>query len=104
MNPNWSDAQNWLDLLDHIWIGLVVIAAAAVPSVFAARNHRSISDIKREVKNAHSTNLRDDIDRAINAIEHLAHDVRTLRSDLMTEEDRRRQQIAELRADVDRRR
>jgi hypothetical protein len=104
VNPNWTDASNLLDILDHIWIGLVVISAAAIPSWLAARNHRSIRDIKDQVVNSHpETNLRDDLDRAINAIEQLSHDVRTLRGDLMLEEDRRRVQIGDLRDELEHR-
>ena len=102
MNPTWTDAQNWLDIVDHIWIGLVVIFAAGVPSFLAARNHRSIVDIKTQVVNSHpETNLRDDVDRAIAAVESLSHDVRSLRADLMAEEDRRRIQIGDLRDELD---
>jgi hypothetical protein len=45
-----------------------------------------------QTKNNHPTNLRDDIDRAINAVEALGHDVRGIRTDLAAEEDRRRNQ------------
>lgn len=102
MNPNWTDAETWIDIVDHIWIGFVLLAAAAVPSVMAARNHKGISEVKAQVLNAHKTNLRDDVDRVIAVVEQLSHDMRGLRTDLATEEDRRRQQIDELRKDVDR--
>jgi len=104
MNPNWTDAENWLDLIDHLWIGLVLIAVAAVPSYFAARNHQTIKKIEGQVVNGHkdAPPLRADLDKAITAIESLAHDVHGLRTDLAMEEDRRRQQIDELRKDVDR--
>lgn len=101
MNPNWTDAETWIDIVDHIWIGFVLLAAAAVPSVMAARNHKGISEVKAQVLNAHKTNLRDDVDRVIAVVEQLSHDMRGLRTDLATEEDRRRQQIDELRKDVD---
>jgi len=97
-NPN-----SWLDILDHVWVGFVMLGVAAVPSFFAARNHKGIKEVQNQVKNAHTTNLRDDIDRAINAVETLGHDVRGIRTDLAAEEDRRRQQIRELRDDVERR-
>jgi len=104
-NPN-----SWLDILDHVWVGLVMLGVAAVPSLFAARNHKSIQEVKAQgdrtlaqVQNAHTTNLRDDVDRAINAVEQLGHDFRGLRTDLQAEEDRRRQSMKELRDDVERR-
>lgn len=103
MNPNWSDASNWLDIVDHVWIGVVVIAAAGVPSWFAARNHRSLTEVKEQVKNQHATNLRDDIDRAIHAIETIGRDVRVLRSDLLAEQDSRRAQISDLRDELEHR-
>lgn len=90
------DASNWLDVFDH---GIVILGAlllAAIPSWFAARNHKGIEAVKEQVKNAHSTNLRDDVDRAINAVEQLGHDFRGLRQDLAAEEDRRRKQVADL--------
>jgi hypothetical protein len=97
-NPN-----SWLDILDHVWVGFVMLGVAAVPSFFAARNHKGIKEVQNQVKNAHTTNLRDDIDRAINAVETLGHEVRGIRTDLAAEEDRRRQSIKELRDDVERR-
>jgi len=103
MNGAWTDVENILDLLDHIWIGLVLIAVAAVPSIFAHRNGKKLDAVKNQVQNQHETNLRDDIDRAIAAVEMLAHDVRGLRSDLMAEEDRRRQQVQDLYTELDHR-
>jgi hypothetical protein len=111
VNPTWTDAQNWLDILDHVWIGLVVIGAAVIPSLFAARNGRNIrrvseqvSGVTAQVVNGHADAppLRVDLDRAITAIEQLGRDVHGLRTDLAAEEDRRRQQIAEVRDDVER--
>ena len=100
---NWYDPENLLDLIDHIWIGLIMVAVAGIPSYFAARNHKSLNEVKDQVKNGHTTPLRADLDKALYAIESLAHDVRGLRSDLASEEDRRRQQYGELRSDLDER-
>jgi uncharacterized protein (UPF0264 family) len=100
---DFPNPDSWLDILDHVWVGLVLLGVAAIPSLFAARNHKGIQEVKNQVKNAHTTNLRDDIDRAINAVETLGHDVRGIRTDLAAEEDRRRHQIRELRDDVERR-
>lgn len=105
----WVNVDNWMDLVANAWIGVVVIAAAAVPSWLAARNHTTIKAIKNQVVNGHEQPLRADLDRAIDAIEAMAHnvdgitrDVGSLRKDLSSEEDRRRVQIDELRDDVDR--
>jgi hypothetical protein len=91
--------DNWMD----VFTILAAVLLAAIPSWFAARNHRSLSEVKNQVKNAHSTNLRDDIDRAISGVEALSVDVRGLRQDLVMEEERRRKQILELRDEIDRR-
>lgn len=98
-----ADASNWMDVIDHVAVILGAILLAAVPSWFSMRNHKGITEVKNQVKNAHSTNLRDDLDRAINGVEALSTDVRGLRQDLVMEEERRRTQIAELREEIDRR-
>ncbi len=105
MNPTWPAVDNALDLIGNIWIGLVVIMAAAVPSWMAARNHKSISAIKDQVVNGHAPeqNLRDDVDRINAHLEALTHDIRSLRTDLMAEEDRRRIQIQDVRQELDHR-
>ena len=95
---NWYDVQDWLDLIDHLWYGIVLIAVAAVPAYFAARNHKAIQTVNQKadtlvgnVQNGHTVPLRADLDRVIAAVDDLTHDVRGLRQDLMAEEDRRRQ-------------
>ena len=104
----WQEVNSLLDLLANVWIGLVLIAVAAIPSWLTHRSHKTIRDIKDQVVNSHpATNLRDDLDRAIAAIEHMAEeiraDVRALKKDLMAEEDHRRLQIADLREEIERR-
>lgn len=103
MNPTWPSVDNWWDLIGNIWIGLVVIAAAVVPSVFAARNHRTIVDVKNQVVNGHKTPMRDDLDRAIAAIDDLGHEVRGLRADLLAESAHRRTQISDLADELEHR-
>jgi uncharacterized protein YlxW (UPF0749 family) len=75
---------------------LAATAMVAIPSWFAHRNHKDLKEVVYQTKNNHDTNLRDDIDRAIRAVEQLGHDVRGIRTDLAAEEDRRRTQVAEL--------
>ena len=86
---------------------LSVAVIAGVPSWLAARTHRSVKVetkvIRDQLVNGHTTFLREDLDKALAAIEALAHDVRNLRKDLASEEDRRRSQYSELRDDLDRR-
>ena len=100
---NWANPDDWLDLVAYAWYGLVLIAIAGVPSWFAARNHRGISDIKNQVVNGHTEPLRADLDRAITAIGDLSGDVRGLRQDLAMEEDRRRAAVADLYTELDHR-
>ena len=87
-----------MDVITIIVVALIV----AIPSLLSMRNHRSITEVRDQVKNAHSTNLRDDLDRAITAIEALAQDLAGLRHDLLTERDSRKAQVDDLRGDVDR--
>lgn len=105
MNPNWTDVKDLWDIIDHIWIGLVVIAAAAIPSVLAARNHKSLGEIKGQVVNGHkdSPPLRADIDRVIQAVDDLTEDVRTLRQEIMAVDERRRVQVAGIYDELDHR-
>lgn len=106
MNPVWTDVENFLDLINNVWIGVVVILAGAIPSWLTARTHRSIKEetkvIRDQLVNGHTTFLRQDVDKALAAIESLAHDVAGLRADLALEQDSRRSQIDDLRGDVDR--
>lgn len=99
----WYNPDNLLDLVDHVVLALAGIAAVAIPSYFAARNHKGIQEVRAQVVNSHpDRNLRDDLDRAIAAIEDLAHDVRSIKTDLAEEERKRRDHVAELRDEVNR--
>lgn len=102
MNAVWSEVEDVLDLLNNVWIGIVVILAASAPTYWSHKNSKTLAVVKNQVQNAHSTNLRDDLDRAIAAIEGLAHDVTALRQDLHVERDSRKSQVDDLRNDVDR--
>jgi len=75
---------------------LAATAMVAIPSWFAHRNHKDLKEVVYQTKNQHDTNLRDDVDRAINAIEKLGQDFRGMRQDLAAEENRRRTEVAEL--------
>lgn len=116
MNPTWPAVDNWLDLLGNLWIGLVVIAVAVVPSWYSARNHVRIKDTQRiigEVRDSVINNhgeipLRDDIDRITEAVkrvdgkvELLGESIGRLREDDADEREVRRSEISELREDVD---
>jgi hypothetical protein len=92
-----------MDVFDHFWLGLVFIAVAGVPSWFAARNHKGISDIKNQVVNGHKSPMRSDLDLVIKGLDDLGTDVRGLRQDLAMEEDRRRAAVADLYTELDHR-
>lgn len=102
----WFNPDGWLDLVSQMLLVLGAIAIAVVPSWFAARTHQSIKTetkvIRDQLVNGHTTFLRQDVDRALAAIEHLTHEVVSLRKDLALEQDSRRSQIDDLRGDVDR--
>lgn len=105
---NWTDGiDGVLDLIDHFWIGFVMIAVAGIPSWFAARNRKQMdrnhNEAMGQIRNGHDTPLRADLDRAINSVDALGHDVRGLRQDMNSIDDLRRQQIADLRTDLDNR-
>jgi hypothetical protein len=91
-----ADASNFLDVFDHFIVVAGAILLAAVPSWFAHRNHKDLKEVVYQTKNQHDTNLRDDVDRAIDAIEKLGDDFRGMRQDLAAEENRRRSEVAEL--------
>jgi hypothetical protein len=98
----WFNPDNALDLISQLLLIIGGLAIAVTPSVIAARSHKSIARVENSVSNGHSVPLRQDLDKAILAIEALAHDVHGLRKDLAMEEDRRRVQIQDLATDVDR--
>lgn len=100
----WFNPDGWVDLLSQILLIAGALSIAVVPSWFAARNHRSIRDIKDQVVNGHAdTNLRNDLDRAIAAINDLGNEVRGLRTDLLNESHHRRTQISDLAEELDHR-
>ena len=102
--------DSWMDVVDHLWIGVVLITVTAIPAWFSNRNHKAIKSVGQKadtlvgsVQNSHTVPMRDDLDRAISAIESLGHDVRGLRQDVASLDDVRRQQIADLRSDLEHR-
>lgn len=106
----WYDPQNFLDILDHLILAFAGIGVVAIPSYFSARNHKEIKNtraqvlqVRDSVVNGHGeTPLRLDIDRVIESIDRLSHDVSAIRRELADEETRRRNHVAELRDEVHR--
>lgn len=108
----WTDVENFLDLIDHIWIGFVLIACAAVPAFFSARNHQGIKKIQDQVVNGHkdAPPLRQDLDKVIeklsetsDKVDSIGRSVDGLRAEISREELARRESDRELRDDIDRR-
>lgn len=93
MTGEWTDAQNWLDILDHIWIGLVLIAVAGVPSYFAARNKKAITSVYNSINNR-PTSIRDDLDAMRDNVHGIRDEMRggftAVRGDLNEERQARR--------------
>lgn len=109
MNTTWTDAQNWIDIIDHIWIGLVLIAVAGIPSYFAAQNGKGIKKISDQVVNGHPDPMRSDLDKVItklsetsDKVDQISRDITELRIELSHEEGRREISDRELRDDFDR--
>lgn len=102
----WFNPDNWLDLVSQLLLIVGALGIAIVPSWFAARTHGALKTetkvIREQLVNGHATFLRQDLDRALAAIEHLAHEIALLRKDLSVEQDSRRAQIEDLRGDVSR--
>lgn len=66
----------------------ITAAAAVVVAVVGERQRRqhrttarTVRDVKEQVANSHSTNLRDDIDRVLDGIEGIRDDIREERAD-----------------------
>ena len=85
----WTDVDTWLDFIDHVWIGIVLIAVAAVPSVFAARNHSEIKKVSKDtqrldksISNGHTSPLRADVDEIRETLDAIRSDLRDVKSDV----------------------
>lgn len=102
----WFNPDNWLDLVSQILLVVGGLAIAIVPSWFAAITHQSLKTetkvIRDQLVNGHTTFLRNDVDKALAAIENLAREIANLRSELFIETDSRRRQIDDLHHDFNR--
>lgn len=116
---NWSDANDWIDLIDHAWIGLAWIATVTIPALIALKGTRKgLKKITDQVVNGNddAPPLRADVDKVIarqsDIIKHqnelsekvdlLIVGVADLREGLLDEEARRRSSVREMREDFDR--
>lgn len=99
---NWTDVQNWLDFLDHVWIGIVLIACTAIPGILSARTNRGVKRLQEQVVNGHKDPLRKDLDGVIASLSQISHSITDLSHQISAEEEQRRLGIRELREDFDR--
>lgn len=79
------DASNWMDVFDHAFVVLGAIILAAVPSFFAARNHKSIKQMDRSINNGHTYPLRQDVDEIRDTLNSVRDNVTDIRSELRQE-------------------
>lgn len=107
---DFANIDGWMDIIDHIWVGFVLITVAAVPSIISAKNHRGIKRIQDQVVNGHKDPLRSDVDKLMKTlsetsdkVDSISHGLTSMREELIQEESRRRASISELRDDFDRR-
>lgn len=105
----FTDAQNWLDIIDHIIVGIILILVAAVPAWIAAKNHKGIKKIQDQVVNGHPDPLRSDLDKVMlklsetsDKVDDISRDITSLRVELSQEEGRREVSDRDLRDDFDR--
>lgn len=99
----WFNPDSWMDVISQILLLVGAFGLAIIPSWYST--HKSLKKVTDQVVNGHGANhpnLREDLDRAIAAIESLAHDIGALRQDLHIERDARKSQVDDLRSDVDR--
>jgi hypothetical protein len=93
-----------MDIVSQFLLTIGAIGIAILPSWYST--HKSLKKVTDQVVNGHGgegkSNLREDVDRAISAIEALGTDIHGLRRDLHAERQARTSQVDDLRSDVDR--
>lgn len=70
--------DGWLDA----FVILAATAMVAIPSWFAARNHKSIKKVTDQVVNGHTTPMRADIDSMKNTLDEIHTDMRGVKTDI----------------------
>lgn len=98
----WFNPDNWLDLASQVLLIMGGLSIAIIPSWFASKANKTSQAVLLETRNGHTTPMRADLDRVIDAIDRLSHDVSAIRRDLADEEDRRRDHVTELRDELHR--
>ena len=85
----WFNPDNWLDLVSQILLILGAIGIAVVPSVIAARSHKSIKQVSEDtrkldksISNGHDYPLRTDVDEIRETLKDIRGDMKGLKSDV----------------------
>jgi len=72
------DPNSWMD----VFTILAATAMVAIPSWFAARNHKSIKKVTDQVVNGHTTPMRADLDVMKNTLNEIHTDMRGVKTDI----------------------
>jgi septation ring formation regulator EzrA len=70
--------DSWMD----VFTILAVSAMVAIPSWFAARNHKSIKKVTDQVVNGHTTPMRADLDSMKATLDEIHTDMRGVKTDI----------------------
>jgi hypothetical protein len=105
----WFNPDSWMDIVSHVLLIIGGVLTISVPTWITVRANKNIQDVKEQVTNGHTSPMRLDLDRVLQRLEDLSHfilevqrGVSGLRSDLVDEEIRRRENVRELREEIDR--
>lgn len=94
---NLFNPDSWMDVFTIVF----GVTMTTVPSWFAIKAHRTSAAVLSETKNGHTTPMRADLDRVIEAIDRMSHDITAIRHGLADEEDRRRAHVQEVHQRID---
>ena len=72
------DPNSWMD----VFTILAATAMVAIPSWFAARNHKSIKKVTDQVVNGHTTPMRVDLDTMKSTLDEIHTDIRGVKTDI----------------------
>jgi hypothetical protein len=72
------DPNSWMD----VFTILAATAMVAIPSWFAARNHRTISKLDKSISNGHTYPLRQDVDEIRSTLNEIHTDMRGVKTDI----------------------
>lgn len=85
--------DDWMDILGLVVVAIAFVSAAAVPALISRNNHKKVSaelgEVKEQVVNNHTTNLRDDLDIIHREIRGVREDVSQLRGEVRDEREAR---------------